>query len=59
MAKFSIFCCCSSYSYLQVLMLFADNFDYQDLDAFVRGVLNADEVCSMAVQSNILFEMPV
>lgn len=28
----------------QVLMLFSDNFDYQDLSDFVRGVLAADEV---------------
>jgi hypothetical protein len=25
-------------------MLFADNFDYQDINDFVRGVLAADEV---------------
>lgn len=29
-------------------MLFADNFDYQDMGDFVRGVLESDEVSTTA-----------
>eukprot|EP00047_Mylnosiga_fluctuans_P011287 m.20421 g.20421 ORF g.20421 m.20421 type:complete len:653 (+) comp3530_c0_seq2:31-1989(+) len=38
----------------QVLLLFADNFDYQDMSDFIRGVMAADELEQHKIYTHIL-----